>query len=486
MFPSLWGSRSTAVGVERSDSPETLPTRRLGHVAPVVLALVFLACVFVPEIARAQNSGAEDLIAVSDTPVQRQLSTYTGAICEPLQGSPSGTPQADLAEVCLDLTQTATALESLTVPPLDLDEDGLRDALDDIAHRQLPATAKSSSEISAVHTATVSSRLFALRQEETPDILMAGSLIDSEGNRLPLHYAWDRDASAAGLRDRMPEGLGLYLNGNGAFGHRDSDDEELGFDFRNLGFTLGSDYRLSDASVVGGAFTYVNTFQDFNRDKGEIDVHIVAFSAYGTHRVGQLYFNGVATYAHGEIDIEREIVYADVDRQAKGDTSSDEFAFALGSGYEFQWKGFTYGPMMEWEWLWLDIRSFTETGADGLNLQHSHDQMKSATVDLGVEGSHPISTRFGVFIPQLVVAWVHQFEDDSRNIVARYEFDDTGVADEGFFLRTKSPDRNYAKISAAVSGSFKRGMSGYLSYQTIAGHKRLSSHAFSLGGRIQF
>jgi outer membrane autotransporter protein len=282
----------------------------------------------------------------------------------------------------------------------------------------------------------------------------------------------------------FPPGLGVYLNGNGSFGHRDSDDEELGFDYRNLGFTLGADYRLSDNTVAGGALGYVNSYQDFNRDKGEIDVNTVAFSGYGAHRIKAFYVDGIVTYAHGEVDLEREIGF--VDRTAKGDTSSDEFSVAFGSGYEFESNGFTYGPMMDWEWIWLDIRSFTESNADGLNLKHRHDSMKSATVDLGVEGSYPISTRFGVFIPQLSVAWAHQFEDDTREIKARYKSDDTGLDEGDFFVETDSPDRNYAKLSAALSASLQGGWSAFASYQAIVGHNRLSYHGFSFGGRHSF
>ncbi len=474
----------SSLRVPRSSDPSETPSRPFTNLA---LTAALLMSLLAPEVARAQMMGADDLIALADTRLRRQLSRYIGDICGPLQAE-TGSQQVDLAATCTSLADTATVLSGggATGNELDLTEEELLEAIDDIAHRQLPATAKSSSEISAVHTAAVSSRLFALRQEEAPDILLAGTLIDSDGDRLPIHYQWDRDEAAAGVRERMPEGLGLYLNGNGAFGDRDSDDEEAGFDFRNLGFTAGADYRITDTSVAGGAFTYLNAFQDFKNAKGEIDVDIVAFSFYGTQRINQAYVNAIATYAHGEIDLERELVFATFDRTAKGDTSSDEFSIAIGGGYEFQWEGLSYGPMMEWEWIWLDIQSFNESGANGLNLDHDHDEMKSATVDLGLEGSHPISTRWGVFIPQLAVAWVHQFEDDSREIRARYEADNTGASAEEFFVETDDPDRNYAKISAAVSGSFRRGISGYLSYQAIVGHNRLSSHAFSFGGRISF
>lgn len=449
------------------------------------LAALLLIGVSIALPAGAQMGGTA-LGEVGNTRLQRQLGTYINDICPGLQTAEQSS-RADLADRCRELVQTANEIlvnGGPTADSLGLDTSELNDAVDDIAHRQLPATAKSSSEISAVHTAAVSQRLYTLRRDWGEDIMIAGILRDDDGNAMPLDYRWAREDSAAGIKDRIPEGLGLYLNGVGSFGHRDSEDEELGFDFRNLGFTMGSDYRLSDSMIVGGAFSYLNSFQDFNRDKGEIDVNTVAFSGYGAHRIQSLYINAIATYAHAEVDLEREITFAD--RTAKGDTSSDEFSIALGGGYEFEYEGITYGPMVETEWVWLDIRSFTETGANGLNLEHSHDSMKSATVDVGVEGSYPISTRIGVLVPQLSVAWAHQFEDDSREIRARYEFDNTGAGEGEFFVETDSPDRNYAKISAALSAQLKDGISGFGSYQAIVGHNRLSLHAFTFGARLSF
>jgi len=435
--------------------------------------------------AAAQMMGGSELEDVGNTRLQKAVGRAVTAVCNDLSGTNPSGGSADLLVRCIELVDSAIEIAGGSAgQSLGLTESELNEAVDDIAHRQLPATAKSSSEISSVHTATVSQRLYALRQG-TEQIMIAGLLRDSEGNTLPVDYRWSPEDSAAGIKEKFPPGLGLYLNGMGSFGHRDSDNEELGFDYRNLGFTLGGDYRLSDSTVTGGAFSYVNTFQDFNRDKGEIDVNNVAFSAYGAHRFEAFYVDGILTYAHNEIDLEREIRYATIARTAKGDTSSDEFSIAIGSGYEFETAGFTYGPMMDWEWIWLDIRSFTESSAGGLNLKHSHDSMKSATVDLGVEGSYPISTRYGVFIPQLSVAWAHQFEDDTREIKARYEFD-TGLDEGEFFVETDSPDRNYAKLSAAVSASLQGGWSAFGSYQAIVGHNRLSYHGFNFGGRYSF
>lgn len=467
------------------------PVRRhrvLGFAIQVGLLMLFGVMLALPASAQMDGTALGD---VGNTRLQRQLGNYINAICPGLQGSENAS-RADLALQCTILVQTANEIEGVVgvgvEQSLGLSESELNGAVDDIAHRQLPATAKSSSEISVVHTAAVSQRLYTLRRDWGSDIMIAGTLQDNDGNSMPLHYQWSRESSAAGIKDYLPEGLGIYLNGVGSFGHRDSEDEELGFDYRNLGFTMGSDYRVSDTAIVGGAFSYLNSLQDFNSNKGEIDVNTVAFSGYAAKQIQNFYVNAIATYAHAEVDLEREINYGGgaVDRTAKGDTSSDEFSIAAGGGYEFEYQGLTYGPMMEWEWIWLEIRSFTESGADGLNLEHSHDSMTSATVDLGLEGSFPISTRFGVVVPQLTVAWAHQFEDDSREIRARYEFDNTGAGEGEFFVKTDSPDRNYAKISTAISMQFKRGLSGFASYQALVGHNRLSLHAFTFGGRMSF
>ena len=85
--------------------------------------------------------------------------------------------------------------------------------------------------------------------------------------------------------------------------------------------------------------------------------------------------------------------------------------------------------------------------------------------------------------PQIRADWAHQFEDDSREITARYRFDPSRTE---FFVRTQDPDRDYVDFSASVAAQLSGNMSAFLAYETLFGHSDLDVHSFTLGGRIQF
>jgi outer membrane lipase/esterase len=367
-----------------------------------------------------------------------------------------------------------------------VDQDDVLESLLEIGHRQLPAASKNTTEATSIHTAAVTQRLYALRQGAT-GIMIAGNLRDREGNRLPIDLNLLQEDSAAGPIT-LPAGMGVYLNGAGSRGHRNGQGDELAYDVRGGGFTLGADYRLNDAIVAGGAFTYTRANQDIEADRGGVESNAYALSGYGAFRGPNYYFDGIATYSRNDMNLERRIVYFQgttgaVDETARSNPKGDEFSIGFGAGYELQRGSVTYGPTIRTNWIWLDINSFEESGASGLNLTYAHDDVASGTLDLGFEVSDAYSTRFGVIVPQVGIAWSHQFRDDSRPLSAVYTVDPTTTA---FELVTEKPDRNYMNFDVAISMSFKAGWSGFVSYRSIFEHNRMHANTVNFGGRYSF
>ena len=52
--------------------------------------------------------------------------------------------------------------------------------------------------------------------------------------------------------------------------------------------------------------------------------------------------------------------------------------------------------------------------------------------------------------------------------------------------RTDDPDRDYGELGLGVSSVFKGGGQVFFSYDTLIGFENLTSHLFTLGGRIEF
>jgi outer membrane autotransporter protein len=68
----------------------------------------------------------------------------------------------------------------------------------------------------------------------------------------------------------------------------------------------------------------------------------------------------------------------------------------------------------------LDEEEFEETGAGGIDLIVEDRRTESLVSELGLRVGRPIETNLGLLMPQLSIAWAHDFNVDDRKITARF------------------------------------------------------------------
>ena len=308
-------------------------------------------------------------------------------------------------------------------------------------------------------------------------------------------------ASSAGAN---PFGrLGLFVNGTFSFGDRDTTSREAGFDFDTYGVTGGVDYRFTDNLVFGLAFGYTRTEDEYASSRGNMDANAYTFSAFGTYYVGQLYLDGIFSYSWNDFDSARNIVYTipstsrtgslvpgttTVNQTARSETDGTQFAFSLGTGYDFTAKGFTFGPYGRLNYLQANIDGFQEHIDDanagfGLPLAIKGQDVESLTWVLGGQGSYAFSTGFGVLVPQMRFEWEHEFLNNQRRITAAFVSD---PANTPILLDTDNSDRDYFNLGAGLSAVFQRGVSAFAYYETVLALSDVTAHRIAVGVRLAF
>ena len=55
-----------------------------------------------------------------------------------------------------------------------------------------------------------------------------------------------------------------------------------------------------------------------------------------------------------------------------------------------------------------------------------------------------------------------------------------------FSIPTDRPDRDYFALGAALAAVFRKGVAGFLEYETLLGFRSVVSHGFTAGVRIEF
>jgi uncharacterized protein YhjY with autotransporter beta-barrel domain len=309
-------------------------------------------------------------------------------------------------------------------------------------------------------------------------------------------------ASSAGAN---PFGrLGLFLNGTFSFGDKDTTSREAGFDFDTYGVTGGADYRFTDNLVLGLAFGYTHTEDDYASARGNMDANAYTFSAFGTYYVGKLYLDGIFSYSWNDFDSARNIVYTipstdpatgalvpgttRVNQTARSETDGTQFAFGLGTGYDFTSRGFTFGPYGRLNYLQANIDGFQEhidntNAGSGLALTIKEQDVESLTWVLGGQGSYALSTGFGVLVPQVRFEWEHEFLNNQRRITAAFVSD---PANTPILLDTDNPDRDYFNLGVGLSAVFQRGVSAFVYYETVLALSDVTANRIAVGVRLAF
>lgn len=296
---------------------------------------------------------------------------------------------------------------------------------------------------------------------------------------------------------------GFFLTSSYGLGKKDPTDNEPGFDFDSWSIVSGADYRLREQMVVGFAFSYAMTDSSIDDDRGDIEVDGIGGSVYGSYYSGDFYIDAIAGYSYGDYNTTRNLSYTvaaktggatRVNQAFNGDTNSDDINLSLGTGYNTRVAGFFVTPNAQLQYIRSEIDSYTESlqgnnssPGFGLALRVDDQEITSLNSTLGVMVNRPVNTSQGVFTPYLKADYIHEFDNDSRQITAHFanvrsEFDELNT----IVIPTDDPDRDYFDLGAGLSTVFPGGIQCFLDYSTVLGYDDLSVHRITAGLRLEF
>jgi outer membrane lipase/esterase len=442
----------------------------------------------IPVAAQGQFS---DFSAIPDlNPTQQAIADGTDGFCDGAAGS--GTP--------LNMSLCGGGFRG-GVQSGTTDAGTARIGLQQLGYEEVITQGTSAVEVSNTQFANIGARLAALHGGVMSRSLLGVALDRQRTPRVETLVAsllpYAAVASAVPAEPQTFKRFGLFVNGTLTTGDKDATAREAGFDFNTYGVTVGGDYRLTEHVVLGAAFGYANTDADLDASNDRMDTEGLSLSFYGTYYVlTRFYVDAVVGFGWSNYDTTRHVRYAfvdsggstrTVDQTMQGDTESTHYSFSFGLGYDFHLGGVTFGPFGRVNYVKVDIEGFREDVAlnpgnteTAQNLDIASQNAVSLTTVLGAQASYALSTGFGVLVPQVRVEWEHEFEDDSRRIVATY-VEDPGSS----FLRipTDDPDRDFFNVGAGLSAVFAGGMSAYFYYETVLGLDNVAAHHFALGVR---
>jgi len=247
-----------------------------------------------------------------------------------------------------------------------------------------------------------------------------------------------------GLLEPVPWRDGVWGKIFGGDTRQGAAEGYAGYKAATWGLTLGADRRLSEGTVLGGAFTYAATNlnqRDFMSGSGN-DLQSFQATAYASHDFGPWYLEAMLAYAKQRYRSHRETGLTGV---AKADYDGDMWGTRIVAGKPYAIsETLVTTPFVSLEYTHLRQDGYRENGAGPLDLTVGSTAADRARSGVGIALAGETQWGRVKVRPSIRIQWLHDFIDNGINTTA--SFAGGGAA----FV---TPGQKLPKDSGAVGGS---------------------------------
>ena len=201
--------------------------------------------------------------------------------------------------------------------------------------------------------------------------------------------------------------------------HNDSNQDKRdgidGYSANATGFSAGIDGQLNDATVLGLAYSYVDTDVDSD-DGNKTQVDSNALTAYGSWTYDRFFVDGSLTYGQNRNKSKRFIAGT----EAKGTYDSDVLGLSALAGYAFDInKDMVVEPRVAARYAKVNIDGFTEKGSSAA-LTTGDQRMEVGELGAGVRLAGQFEVAGGILEPEVKAMAYHDFIADTSNSTSTY------------------------------------------------------------------
>ena len=274
---------------------------------------------------------------------------------------------------------------------------------------------------------------------------------------------------------------GFFVKGNIVQGDQKNTAEQRGYDFKNGGLTLGTDYRFSER-FVGGVLFGMNAAKSWINDAGStVKLDGYTLGIYGTYFREAFYIDGQAGYGWNSFDNSRRIVFPGIDRTATAKPSGGQATAYGGTGYDYHFGSWTIGPALTFQYLSMVMNGYTEAGADSLNLQVDRQTTESYQGSAGVKGAWNWTQDKLRIVPRLWAFYRHEFGNVNPTTMAAL-----AQGSSAFTIENIAPERNFFNVGTGINVQWTDQILAYLNYEAQLGQSSYNAQSVTLGLRCQF
>jgi len=269
---------------------------------------------------------------------------------------------------------------------------------------------------------------------------------------------------------------GFFATGLGEFTDVSTADGARGFNFRTGGVTLGVDYRIGSNFAVGLTGGYAHTGVDLTGN-GSIDVDGGTGGFYATAFGGGFYLDTSVSGGVSDYETHRTALLG----TANGNTDSGTVNVLVAGGYDWTTGALTIGPIASFQYTYVGLNGFTETGSIA-PLRFGDQSVDSIRTALGMRASYDWKIGGILIRPEFRASWQHEYGDSTYSIVAGF----ANGAGNNFTVNGPTIGRDSLLIGAGVAFLWNDRISTYVYYDGELARTNYDSQSVSAGVRITF
>lgn len=282
--------------------------------------------------------------------------------------------------------------------------------------------------------------------------------------RKPFDAEREPEASAAAAGNAQEDrALGLWVGGTVRSG-RNGSGRAAGTDFETDGLTVGTDYRLSDAFVVGAGVGYGKDRSDVGQLGSRSDGQAYTLAVYGSYSPGQRLFVDMLV-GHQLLDYTlRRHVTAD-GSFVHGRRDGQQWFGSLSVGADFGTAAWQLTPYARLDASDGELDAYGEQGSSLFGLVYGVQDVRASTGNAGLRMAWQNTRAWGGWRPSLQVEYQHDFSGSGS---ATLQYAD--LLDVPFYRTTLDGfERNRWMLGAGVQFDFRRHWGLRVDYRGLVG-----------------
>ena len=272
--------------------------------------------------------------------------------------------------------------------------------------------------------------------------------------RLGELFAQARDAeTGVSTGSEGPKGIEAWGRGFGEYVHQSPRGTSNGYFATVWGTAIGGDIPVwNDRVRLGLSGGYARSNINSKDNSGRTDINSYQGTLYGGYIDGNnpYYINGAFSFVYNQYDGLRNISVGTIQRTADADYDGQQYSILLDGGYTFKAGDLRITPLASLQYLHLHLQSYTESGANALNLNvrsQDYDMLQSG---VGLKLEQSFEVEYGILTPEIHAKWLYDFIGDKQETTSTFSGGGGSFATQGF-----KPAQNALNAGAKLTYNIK-------------------------------